>query len=379
MITQVTIYGIAFGGYGIARIDGKVVFVDYAVPEDILEVEIYSVKKNFSFARIQKIISPSPLRIQPLCGNFAVCGGCSYQNVSYETELNLKKEITVDLLKRIAGLSIEQVPDIDVISGERTGYRSHASVKVADGAAGFYKKESDSLVEFPPGGCALLCKELNDGIQELELSGLPKDVRVSCDCHSSFHYSTDPEMIHYINEFDFETHYRHDINGFYQANRFLRNSMIQRVIDYAAPCLEETFMDICCGCGFFSIPVARLTAKGFGYDSDGASVSNAIYNAGENGIRNLNFEVKSEAAIHPFRQSIDFIVVDPPRAGISKKGRRTINSINPERIVYISCDPSTFARDARDFISSGYRLEKVTMIDMFPCTKHIELITKISR
>ena len=378
MIQQVKITNAANGGYGVARIDGKTVFVDFGVPGDVLDVEVCRDMKSFSFAEIRAIVEPSPLRVEPLCANFSHCGGCSWQNVSYETEIAFKETILRDQLTRVTGLKTESIPHIDIIKGERYKYRSHASVKTDGSVKGFFRKESDSLIPFPPGGCALLHDKLNEGISGLDPSVLMKDTKTAVTPSGEFVYDDGfNELLVTENENGYK--FRRDITGFFQANRFLRSAMINRVIEYAEPSGSDTFMDICCGCGFFSIPAAARSARGYCFDNERRSIENAGYNCSLNNISNLVFYVLPESEIHPFRYKPDFIIVDPPRAGISKNGRRTINAINPVRLVYVSCDPSTFARDASDFIKNGYTLDKLTLIDMFPCTKHIEVISVFTR
>lgn len=375
MPEEITITNIANGGFGIGRISGKTVFVDSAVPGDILLVEIYREAKHYSFARTVSILKPSQLRIEPECPNFNECGGCSYLNVGYQTELDFKLRILSDLLQRLAGLAVEDIPQIDVISGSRSGYRSHAGVKLSGTRKGFFAKDSNSFIEFPAEGCRLLSDKLNEGIIKLRVYDESSEVKAACDYVNIFIDSINHHDA-YVEESVYNLKFRHDLTGFFQANALLREDMIRRVIEYASPAENDVFMDICCGCGFFSLPLALHSGKGFGFDSDKRAIFNAVYNSRINSISNVKFEVRAESDIHPFRYKPDFVVIDPPRCGISKNGRKTINAISPSRMVYISCDPSTFARDTADFIKGGFVLEKLTFIDMFPCTKHIEVIAK---
>lgn len=375
MSEEITITTIANGGYGIGKISGKTVFVDSAVPGDLLLVEIYKDAKHYSFARTIRILKPSQLRVEPECPNFNVCGGCSYLNVNYNTELDFKLRILSDLLQRVAGMSIENIPEIDLISGERSGYRSHAGIKLSGTRKGFFAKDSNSFVEFPVEGCLLLCDSLNEGIRKLRVNDEGFELKAACDYTNGFIDSLHTHDA-YVDESVLGLKFRHDLSGFFQANSLLREKMIQRVIEYVSPVKTDVFIDICCGCGFFSLPLALRSCKGYGFDSDKRAIFNAVHNSMINSINNIKFEVLAESDIHPFRYKPDFIVVDPPRSGISKNGRKTINTISPTRMVYVSCDPSTFARDTADFIKGGLVLEKLTFIDMFPCTKHIEVIAK---
>jgi 23S rRNA (uracil1939-C5)-methyltransferase len=375
---EITITNIAYGGFGIGRISGKAIFVDSALPGDILQIDIFRETKNYSFARQLSIIRPSPLRIEPECPVFGKCGGCSYLNVDYTTEIDFKLKILAGSLQRIAGLPLDDIPEIDVIADSRFSYRSHAAIKISGKLKGFYAGNSNSFVEFPEQGCRLLCDVLNDGIRKLKIDDDVREIKVARDQFSGFINSLNsPDK--YILESDYNFKFRHDLSGFYQANMNLREKMIERVIEYASPEKNDVFIDIFCGCGFFSLPLASVSGRGHGFDSDKRSICNAVHNMKINNIDNISFEVRAESGIHPHRYKPDFIVVDPPRNGISKKGRNTINAIRPSRLIYVSCDPSTFARDAADFIKQGMQIKQITMIDMFPCTKHIELIACFMR
>ena len=374
---EITITNAANGGFGITKINGKTVFVDFAVPGDRLLIDIYREAKNYSFAVISRIIEPSPLRIKPECPNFGLCGGCAYLNVNYDTELEFKKQILRDLLERITGLETEDIPAIEIINGQRFGYRSHAGIKVSGDKKGFYTRNTNKLVQFPEDGCRLLCETLNNGIGSLTAGKDDEEIKTASDCMSTFINSIDTpdaEVIEAVSGLKF----RHDLRGFFQANMISREAMIKRVLEYVSPSKNEVFIDICCGCGFFSLPLALSSCKGFGFDSDRRSIQNAVYNMKLNNISNIKFEALAESEIHPFRHRPDYIVIDPPRSGISKNGRKTINAMRPSRMVYVSCEPSTFARDTADFIKGGLLLDRLTMIDMFPCTKHIEVISRFS-
>ncbi len=173
--------------------------------------------------------------------------------------------------------------------------------------------------------------------------------------------------------------YKRSINGFFQANMFLRESMLEIVKEYSDLEEKDQFIDIGCGCGFFTLNLAGSCAGGFGFDIDKISLEYAKKNALRNKVKNVQFHRLSAADILPHRISPKTVVVDPPRAGITTKGRKTINAISPDVIVYISCNPSTYARDIKDFLKNGYKLDKITLIDMFPGTHHIEIISKLKK
>jgi 23S rRNA (uracil1939-C5)-methyltransferase len=144
--------------------------------------------------------------------------------------------------------------------------------------------------------------------------------------------------------------------------------MIQQVLRLSGINRKSTFLDICSGCGFFTIPLAEISGYGHGVDVDSCSITYAKKNAKLNNIKNVSFYKLSESDIKPHLYTPDVIIIDPPRSGLSKKGRRTVNAINPPDIIYVSCNPSTFARDLKDFIKNAYKLDKLNFIDMYPST-----------
>ncbi len=370
---KIVIDNIAYGGYGVGRVDGKAVFVDYAVPGDELEIEIYDDRKNFSFASFKEIVKPSDKRVNSPCPNFGICGGCSYLNLSYSDEIDFKKIILKDQLKRIA--SLINVPEINIITGDRFHYRSHSSVKCNHDICGFYGKNSNDIIPFPESGCKLLSQNLIDGLNTPAIKNMNRELKIAEDWRGNFFYDND--NLNTIEEKTGDYYFKRDIYSFFQSNKYLRKQMSDTVFNYSDLTDRDEFADICSGCGFFTIPLSKNALSGTGYDIDKRSIKSAQINASLNNCQNLKFYPLSESEINPVKLNVKTVVIDPPRAGISKKGRRTINAVNPEVIVYVSCNPSTFSRDIVDFFKNGYLLSDITLIDMFPCTHHIEVIGRL--
>ncbi len=360
-----------YGGYGLGYSDGKVIFVEKAIPGDTVDTELYSEKKSHAFGRILALKEPSPRRVQSPCPVFSECGGCSYLITDYENELKLKHDILMDALKRTAGMADEDLPVINTVSGPRIHYRSHAGIKTDGRAAGFFRRGTNELCPFPSVGCLLL----SENLMKAKPSGIKGSFRAAADPAGNLF--TDPEQI--LTEQENGIQYRRRTDNFFQANRFLRGKMQQIAGEYAALVPGMKFLDIACGTGFFTLYLARSGAAGHGVDINKSSIKMAEQNAVLNGIKNVSFEAKDGAEIHPFREHYDVVIADPPRAGLDKRTRRTINAMRPDRFIYISCNPSTFARDLKDFISAGYFLKKLTLIDMFPCTMHIETVCLLSK
>jgi len=377
---KITIKKTAFGGYGIGKNDdGKTIFVDNAIPGDQVKVNIYDDHKNYAFGEIEEITAASSMRIEPECPLFSICGGCSYLNMSYEDELSIKEEIIADQLIRIGKIDENRLPVIKTISSKRFNYRSHGTLKCSDARVGFFQRRSNRFIELPENSCLLLSENIQKYIRELRPDKNMKEVRVAEDARGNVFSSFNPSHNILIDEEVNDKKYGHGIWNFFQANRYLRGNMLEIASGYSELNSSSTFLDIGSGCGFFSIYLADHAEKGVGCEINKDSVKWAVKNASLNKTDNVRFVATAFENYRPGRDKIDVIVADPPRVGLHKKSRRTVNFIKPERLVYVSCNPSTFSRDAADFIKEGYILEEVTMIDMFPGTHHIELIGKFIR
>jgi tRNA/tmRNA/rRNA uracil-C5-methylase (TrmA/RlmC/RlmD family) len=364
-----------YGGFCLGRYEGKAVMVPNAVPGETVRARIYEEKKDYDFGVIEEIVEGSEFRIRPKCVHFESCGGCSYLHLPYGKEQELKKSILGDSLARNADMTPAQLPEIEVKAGERFHYRSHASVKVRGPSQGFFRKGTNDLVPFHKTGCLILADEINDWIRQRDM---PRgDYRIAVDSSNRVITSENPHTV--VIEKTGVLTFSRGIDQFFQANRFLRGIMQEIVASYGDINGDESFLDIGCGVGFFTLHLAKRMREGTGIDISRESILYARRNAGINKIRNAEFQQLPSARIHPARMRPDLIVIDPPRAGIDRKTRKTLLAISPQKMVYVSCNPATFSRDAKEFIAGGYRMERLMLIDMFPCTHHIEVMARFTR
>jgi len=371
-IVNLKIEKIAHLGYGIGHHDGSTIFVRYAIPGDVVDAGPYGIKKGLIFADIIDIRSPSPARITPECKNYGTCGGCSYLCADYESELSYKKSIILDCMNRIGGVAEVDIPAIETISGPRYGYRSHAEIKTDGRCNGFYKREGNDLVPFPAEGCLLLHPSMRSGID----AGMIKTAgyRVAVDCAGRVLNSLSGPKT--VEEKEGGIAYCRDIGLFFQANRHLRGRMLDIVGEYSSLASGDEFLDIGCGVGFFTLYLSKNGARGTGFDTNGKSIEWAERNADSNLIKTCRFVKLDSSDINPYGYHAGTVLADPPRSGLSKKTRNTILAINPRKIVYVSCNPATFARDTADFIKGGYDMDRLSMIDMFPATYHVEIVSR---
>lgn len=362
----------AFGGFGLGFHDGMAVFVWGAIPGETAEVDITQSFSSHAFAIVTKIHQPSPHRIEPECPNFGVCGGCDYLHMDYNKELSIKNDIIIEALRRIGKFEPASLPSVETITAQRFGYRSHADIKISSrGDVGFFRKESNEVIAFPKRGCLLLSDKLNGSIDSLKHNSA-RACKIVVDAHGNFNSSL--EKSNEIVEIENNLIFARSINCFFQANRFLRAEMANIVHSFALMHKNEKFIDAACGVGFFALHLAKSAREGMAFDISKESIFWAKRNEQKNSITNINFFPASFSSIPLTDGDYGAVVIDPPRAGLPKKARKTFIFLAPKRIVYVSCNPTTFARDARDFADAGYSLPRLTFIDMFPGTKHIEMV-----
>jgi len=360
----ITIDRYANNGYGLGFINGKAAFVPYTAVGDIVSVTITRQAKNYCFAAISDIITPSPHRIVPQCPVFSHCGGCDFLHIAYKDELTLKNELFKDTLIRIGAIPNDTLPEIELRHSERHHYRSHATLQSDGKHIGFYKKDSHIVEPMPKEGCLLLHEQLNKAIRT-DTWGQSL-IKIAIDSHGTI--CSDPTVV--ITEEEAGIIYTRTIDTFFQANRFLRKEMLL-IVDKLSQ-HYSSFLDVGCGVGFFSLYLG-CRMKGTGIDTSMQSIEWAKQNAILNNV-NVDFHAVSIENYHPYKNNHECVIIDPPRQGISKRGRKTIIAINPVAIIYVSCNPVTFARDVKSFIDSNYRLKELYLIDMFPCTHHTEVI-----
>jgi 23S rRNA (uracil1939-C5)-methyltransferase len=371
---QVTIEKMVYGGAGLVRTDEGILFVPRTAPGDVVEVEIYDRKKDYSSARVTSIIQPSPDRQSPDCPNYETAGCCHWQHIRYDRQLQIKEAVLRETLQRAGRIAWEG--PIRVISGPDRNYRLRATFHVRDRRVGFIRERSNTVV--PIQECSSLVPELNafipeanrllasfDKVEEIRVVSGPA-VAATFDGRSTG--MENPRIR--VNDFVFDMH----PDAFFQSNRFLLEQFVNEVLDQAGAA-PKYVLDLCCGSGFFSIPVAKRAIELLGVESSRIAVREGRLNADLNDIENVQFvEREVETALKDADVKPDLVLLNPPRTGCGKQTAQTIAKMMVPRIVYVSCNPSTFAPEAAVFLKQGYKLERITMIDQFPNTYHIEMI-----
>lgn len=411
---QVTIESMAFGGAGIAKNEGKVFFVKGGLPGDTVEINIVKDKGSYAEAIISEVITPSPNRVNPACAVFDKCGGCQLQRLEYSSQVQEKENIVSDTLSRIGGYHKTEIEPI-VPSGSPYSYRNRVVLSTWFYAGrwhlGYNQEKSNRKVAVK--SCPIANEPINKAIFRLSevLSSLsdphypldkiyiasnadhafitlvPRDIRKGDSLKTLLKHLQryeETELVSVIGKHEItfgniilNNTYFLSPSVFVQANPGINEAMIETVLEWVELSGTEMVLDLYSGIGNFSIPLARVSEKVVGVEINNNAIRLAKSAAEENGITNITFRnSRSHLIIDEMTangDTFDLIVLDPPREG-AKELIAGIAELHPAKIIYISCDPATLARDLKKFGELGYKLIKVRPFDMFPQTYHIETI-----
>ncbi len=377
---QLTIEKLVYGGAGMARTEDGVVFVPKVLPGELVEVEIVDRKKDYFNAKIIDIVTPSADRREPECPNFETVGCCGWDHIRYKSQLDLKESIIRESLARGGGIDWKE--PIETVTGPEREYRLRAAFQVRDGRLGFFREGTHDVV--PIERCKALVPVLNEfiskaaaalegpdlaGTETVRAIAAPDGNTVSAVFERGRERAPwkGPKPMARIRGIDYQLRPA----SFFQPNRFLLEPIVAEVVKACQG--GRRTLDLFCGSAFFTLQLARECGEVIGVDR--RSVRNAEWNAQHNRIGNVRF-VKSSAWAFLMRnpRPADRIVLDPPRSGCGKNIIRKVAAMSPKRIVYVSCNPTTFAPEARVLLDSGYRLSELRFLDQFPNTPHIETI-----
>ncbi len=439
-ITRILSFGA--DGEGIAKIDGFTVFVPSAVKGDLARILIIKEKKSYGYGKLLEIIEPSPLRTVPVCDIFGKCGGCSMQSVSYENQLEYKREKVLEALRRIGGFKDAK---IDSVTGSAPcfNYRNKAQfpvISTSEGIkAGFYAPHSHRVVV--PEECALQDRRINEiasavcsWANEFKISaydeksgkGILRRICVRCGKNEAvailvatkklpftealtekltenFPYIKgifininkgatntiygekdipvfgEPFIIDSIGDISYKVHYR----SFYQVNPYTTKLLYEKALSLAGCTGRETVFDLYCGTGSISLFLAKRAKSVIGIEIIPSAVENAVENARLNNIENAQFYCGKAEEVAPelIKDGVraDIVVLDPPRKGCEESLLRAISDMAPQKIVYVSCDCATMARDAKFLSGNGYSLKETHVFDQFPHTSHVETVALLMR
>lgn len=360
----VTIGSMAHGGDGVGRRDGKAVFVSGAVPGDRVLVHVVETHDRFDKAVVSDILEASPDRVTPVCPHFSECGGCQWQMASYGAQLDWKREIVRSQLQHVGRLDADVAAT--VAPGPPVAYRNRMDFRLVDGRPALNRAKTHDPVAISE--CHLLVPPLAIMLEDLEpMPGDRLTLRHGVNTGETVAFTDDQQPVLHESVFG----HRFQITGlaFFQVNTPAAEHLVSRVGELLDVRSDESLIDAYAGGGLFAATVGAYSGEVVAIESDGTAVEDLAVNAPTARI----IDKKVHKALGEV-DSVDVIIVDPPRQGIRHKVIERLVELRPRAIAYVSCDPANFARDARLLVDAGYELGTVEPIDMFPQTYHTELV-----
>ena len=384
--SEVTIEKWVYGGEAMARIEGRVVFVPFVLPGEIAKVHL---KDGDMRARLAGVVQAAPERVPPACPLFSRCGGCHYQHAPYEFQLARKVDILREQLRRVGKIKWEG--EIATISGPPLGYRNRAQFHLENGKIGYLAPGSHDLVPVD-GECPISSPRLNQALKEmrdrmtdrrfpnfvhsLELFTDETNVQVNIletdrpVAKSFYDWCQSTVALEYATTFG---KFRVSPRSFFQVNRFLVDQLVEAAIGDAS---GRTALDLYAGVGLFSLPLARKFSRVAAVEGGVTAARDLEVNAQNAGLVIQHLQERVEDHLARITATPDFIVADPPRAGLGKTVVSHLSRLKAPRLTIVSCDPATLARDIAGL--TDYQIDQLTLIDLFPQTYHLETVARLS-
>jgi 23S rRNA (uracil1939-C5)-methyltransferase len=387
-----------YGGAGLSRHEGRVVMTPFVLAGETARIVIEKEKKDILSGRLAEVLEPSAVRTTPLCSVFERCGGCHYQHSQYPAQVEMKKEVLREVLLRIGRIT---APDsIDAITGEPWGYRNRIQLHIDGQKVGYRESASHRVIDTSE--CPVSSPKLNEALRALrrmvrnhrfprfvrsiEFFTNERDVQVNVvetmagqRVARPFFDWLEQELpgaatgpIDYAaNGSQYRVHYK----SFFQVNRFLVGELTRAAIGDASGALA---LELYAGVGLFTLTLADKFKAVDAVETGKAAVEDAELNAKR--ARKLNvshFKASTEEFLAGVRKTPDFILADPPRAGLGPDVVNELLRVRAPKIGIVSCDPSTLARDLKGLCAAGYKISSLTLVDLFPHTYHLETVTQL--
>jgi len=369
-----TIEKLVYGGEGLARPEGKVVLVPFVLPGETVRAETERAKNDLWRGRLIEVLQPSASRVTPACPYFQRCGGCQYQHIDYPFQLEQKRDILREALQRVG--KIEFAGEIGMQSGEPWQYRNRIQLHMEGGKVGYFAQGSRDLIAID--NCPIASPKLNEAIGKidappastaLELFTNETEVQVNVLDRVPRSALSGLASLGVTTPIDYNG-FQVSRNSFFQVNRFL----IDRLVACAVGDAQGGWaLDLYAGVGLFSVKLAERFGKVTAVESSASSLRDLGHNFAQPAV-NANVE----DYLAGLEQTPDFVLADPPRAGLGKIVVKELARIRAPRLTIVSCDPATLARDLQGLVAENYRIEKITLIDLFPQTFHLETVVELS-
>ena len=440
-IYEIEITGLGDSGEGVGKFENFTVFVENALPDEKILAKIITVKKNYSVGKIEKILIKSPQRVEPFCKNFYECGGCQLQHLNYKTQLQIKKQKVIDAVERIGKIFDAEIFDTIGMENPKNyrnkmqfpvgfekkiicGCYAKNSHKIVDLENCFIQNEGNNKIlrvvkkilsdlkisaydeKNHTGILRHICGRIGFNGELMIIlvtakNNLPHEKKIVEEILknlpevTSIQQNIQPEKNNLIlgretkilfgkkniSDKIFDLKFKISARSFFQVNTLQAEVLYQTAKNFAELFGNEIIIDAYCGTGTMSIFFAKNCKKVFGIEIEKSAVEDAKKNALDNKISNAEFIAGDAVEIIPelYAKNIfaDIVIVDPPRAGCDKKVLETFAAMNPKKIIYVSCNPATLARDLKILFELGYSTKKIQPVDMFPFTSHIEAVAQI--
>ena len=402
---QVEIVRLDDQGRVIGYIDGKIVFVENALPQEVVRVFITKEKKKFYEAKVIERLVTSPDRVTANCPYYDTCGGCNLMHLNYHKQLEYKKQKGIQILKKFAGMEIE---DADMITSAEFYYRNKVMFHVENGKIGYYQKESHQFVEIDH--CLLLHPKINQLLTELKGARFLNSVenmmirtfQDGLETQIVFYPQENldhEEIIHRIKDYVDSIYVDHtciygndeilekigDRNylvrpeSFFQVNTKTTKKLYETVKEALQPSMDDVVLDLYCGAGTIGLYIAPYVKYVYGVEIVKEAIISANKNKEINRTKNIKFYTgDTKTILHQLHLQANKVIVDPPRSGLDQKTKEYLLKLTPEKLIYVSCNPVTLARDIKD-LSEKYQFQTVTFVDMFPNTEHVESVCILKR
>ena len=384
-----------YGGRGLARVDGRAWLVPFVLPGETVRVEAERERPGLIEGRLVEIVTASAERRDPRCPYFGRCGGCHYQHAGYEFQLLQKREVLREVLRRVGKLD---APDeLETVSASPWEYRNRVQLHLAGGEIGYLEAASNRLC--PVEHCPVSSPEINQALGTLR--GMARDSRFPSFVRSLELFTNGAEVQVNVLEsarpvarrfFDWCAEsipgatlgtldypaagrvFRVGHRSFFQVNRFLIDELVTRSLESAE---GASAVDLYAGVGLFSLALASRFDSVTAVESGASASGDLEFNAARASLEVRVERTTVESYLERLAQPPDFMLADPPRAGLGKTVVRELNRLRPPRLTIVACDPATLARDLAALVAGGYRLERVTLVDLFPQTYHLETIAHL--
>jgi 23S rRNA (uracil1939-C5)-methyltransferase len=390
---EVRVEKLVYGGDGLARLDGRVVFAPFVLPGERIRARAEQEKPGLVRARMLEVLEAAPDRVSAPCPLFERCGGCHYQHAPYEFQLASKRAILVEELRRLG--KIQAPPEIHTYSADPLGYRNRVQLAVEETRIGYREARSHKLCAVSE--CPVSSPKINEAIGALNRmtrdSRWPKFMR-------ALEIFTDEQQVQ-INvletdrpvarrffdwcaaeiegvvegALDYQGRFRVSSNSFFQVNRFLLDELVEAALGDAS---GDTAADLYAGVGLLSLPLARRFREVTAVESGAGAVRDLQFNAERTGLTNLRaLQKTAEEHLAGLSKAPDLVVLDPPRAGLGKPVVKRLGELKPKQLVIVACDPATLARDLAGLVAAGYSIERMALVDLFPQTYHLETVVEL--